>query len=572
MKNILSISLVCLLIGSACTQPPLQSRGIVANPMNLNYRFQFEDPSRREAADPVCEYFNGKYYLFASKSGGYWSSPDLKEWTHIPCKTITTIEDYAPTILVYGDSLYFLASGGTPKIFKTANPDVDNWEAVDTKFSYGNTDPAFYKDDDGRVYLYWGCSDRDPIVGVEVDPKDGFKALGTPDTLIYHNTEKYGWEIPGVSNEEPRTGWNEGPCMNKYNGKYYLQYAAPGTEYRIYGDGVYVGDNPLGPFTYSEHSPFCFKPGGFAGGAGHGHTFLDKYGNYWHIATMRISVRHMFERRLGLFPVYFTNEGNMHSHTVWTDYPFMIPNQKTDIEKQDGALGWNLLSYRKQVEASSELPGFEKNQANDEKIETWWSAQTGKPGEWWQIDLGKTMDINAIQVNFADHDFTNKAGNSYVNYQYIVEGSNDAKNWKNIIDYSKNTKDEPHALIVLGKPEKFRYLRITNSKELTGKFSLSDFRVFGNGGGELPGKVSGIQVKRNSDKRRFQLNWDKQENTTGYIVRWGIDKTQLNNATMVFDNQMEAGYFNRDSQYYFSVDAFNENGVITGKQIVTDEN
>jgi hypothetical protein len=29
---------------------------------------------------------------------------------------------------------------------------------------------------------------------------------------------------------------------------------------------------------------------------------------------------------------------------------------------------------------------------------------------------------------------------------------------------------------------------------------------------------------------------------------------------MLFDNAFEAGYFNRDSEYYFSVSAFNENG------------
>ena len=50
---------------------------IVTNPMNLNYRFQPKDESRREAADPVLEYFKGYYYLFASKSGGYWRSEDL---------------------------------------------------------------------------------------------------------------------------------------------------------------------------------------------------------------------------------------------------------------------------------------------------------------------------------------------------------------------------------------------------------------------------------------------------------------------------------------------------------------
>ncbi len=572
MRNIPFILLALLFIGSTCTQQPTQPQGIVSNPINLNYRFQPGDPSRREAADPVCEYFKGKYYLFASKSGGYWSSPDLKTWNYIPCKTISTIEYYAPTILIYGDSLYFLASGNQPRIFKTANPDVDNWEEIDTKFSYGNTDPSFYHDDDGRVYLYWGCSDKDPIVGVEVDPKDGFKALGNPDTLIYHNTEKYGWEIPGVANEEPRTGWNEGPCMTKYNGKYYLQYAAPGTEYRIYGDGIYIGENPLGPFTYAEYSPFCFKPGGFIGGAGHGHTFQDKYGNYWHVASMTISVRHMFERRLGLFPVYFTDNEKMYAHTIWTDYPFAIPDKKINAATDNCSLGWNLLSYGKTVTASSELSGFEKNLANDEDIATWWSAQSGKPGEWLQIDLGKTMEIKAIQVNFADQDFKNNADDSYTFYQYIIEGSNDTKNWENITNRSKNTTDEPHELIVLDKPEKLRYLRITNSKEMDGKFSLSGFRIFGNGNGELPREVTGFRVKRNDDKRRFQLNWDKQENTTGYIVHWGIDKTHLNNATMTYRNQLEAGYFNRDSQYYFTVDAFNENGITTGKHMITHEN
>jgi len=51
-----------------------QNSRIVANPMDLNYRFR---SGYREAADPECHYFKGKYYLFASVSGGYWSSPDL---------------------------------------------------------------------------------------------------------------------------------------------------------------------------------------------------------------------------------------------------------------------------------------------------------------------------------------------------------------------------------------------------------------------------------------------------------------------------------------------------------------
>ncbi|KAA6303054.1 MAG: Non-reducing end alpha-L-arabinofuranosidase BoGH43A [Candidatus Ordinivivax streblomastigis] len=555
------------------TRAQAQNERIVANPINLNYRFQFDEPSRREAADPVCEYFKGKYYLFASKSGGYWSSPDLAEWTYIPCTTISTQENYAPTILILDEKMYYF-TGSSNRIFYTDNPNIDSWQELSpTRFEYSVTDPAFYKDEDtGKIYMYWGCSDKDPIMGVEIDPNNGFKSIGTSKKLIEHNGDKYGWEVPGKDNEENRTGWNEGPCMIKYKGKYYLQYAAPGTEYRIYGDGIYVGDTPLGPFTYMENSPFSFKPGGFIGGAGHGHTFKDKYGNYWHVASMRISKRHSFERRLGLFPVYFDENDVLYAHTVLTDYPFVIPSEKVDFKTTDCSKNWNLLSYKKPVSASSSYTPYVPDNANNEEVENGWSAQTGNAGEWWQIDLEKSMTVNAIQVNFADQDFTNKATNSYVYYQYKIEYSATGETWISLIDRTQNTLDRPHELIVLNTPQAARYLRITNTKNMDGKFSLYGFRVFGQGNGTLPGEVSGLQIKRKyKDHRRFLLNWNKQENATGYIVRWGIEANKLNNASMVFTNQLEAGYFNRDSEYYFAIDAFNESGFTYGTAVTKGE-
>ena len=302
IAELVSIALLSGLLASCASEQrtTVNSDRIVTNPIDLNYRFQPNEESRREAADPVLEYFKGYYYMFASKSGGYWRSEDLAKWEYIPCTTIPTMEDYAPTILVYGDTLYFTASSGNTRIYKNAHPEKDTWEEVDTKFEYPQHDPAFFKDDDGRVYLYWGCSDVDPIMGVEVDPKDGFRAIGEPKALIHHNCDKYGWEVPGKNNEESRQGWNEGPCVLKHNGRYYLQYAAPGTQYRIYGDGNYVGDNPLGPFEYVEDNPFSFKPGGFIGGAGHGHTFKDKYGNYWHVASTGSNVVWDYSRWLFL--------------------------------------------------------------------------------------------------------------------------------------------------------------------------------------------------------------------------------------------------------------------------------
>ena len=549
-------------INYGCTNSCSQNDRIIANPMDLNYRFQ---TGNRESADPVCEYFKGKYYLFASKSGGYWSSPDLMKWTHIPSKTIGTIEYYAPTILVYDNAMYYMASGKPVKIYKNANPDKDTWELIDTQFEFpmvGNTDPAFFLDDDGRVYLYWGCSDKDPIIGVEVDPKNGFKVIGEAAVLIEHHSELYGWEVPGNNNEANKDGWNEGPCMNKHNGKYYLQYAAPGTEFRVYGDGVYVGDKPLGPFRYVEHNPFSFKPGGFIGGAGHGHTFKDKYGNYWHIATMKISVRHMFERRLGIFPLHIDNNGNFVQQSVWSDYPFVVPNRKMDYEKETVSTGWNLLSYNQPVAFSSFLPTYFPFYAVDEKVETWWSAETGNPGEWFQVDLRKKMEVRAIQVNFADQDFNISAPHDPVIYRYVIEMSNDGENWKKIVDKSKNTRDAVHELIVMNKPVETRYLRITNCEELPGKFSLYDFRVFGKGNGDLPEQVTNIKVIKNTeDSRRYHISWQPQKIATGYIVNVFLEDGSYVTSVMTLDNDIEGGFFNRYSNYLFTVVAFNENGI-----------
>ena len=82
----------------------------------------------------------------------------------------------------------------------------------------------------------------------------------------------------------------EGAWMTKYNGKYYLQYACPGTQFNSYGDGYYVSDSPLGPFKLGANAPYSYNPGGFMTGAGHGSTMKDLKGNWWHTATMRISM------------------------------------------------------------------------------------------------------------------------------------------------------------------------------------------------------------------------------------------------------------------------------------------
>ncbi len=538
---------------------------IVANPISLNYQFGMgggDERSRREAADPVIEMWNDDYYLFASKSSGYWRSHDLASWEYIPAPSIATINEYAPTVCAIDGEFYFMASD-VNRIFKTLTPeDGNSWVEVECRFPIKQHDPCLWQDDDGRVFLYWGCHDKEPIYGVEVDVADGFAPKCEPVVLIDHNIDKYGWEVPGANNEETfHQGWNEGPAMLKQDGKYYLQYAAPGTQWRIYGDGVYVGDSPLGPFTYMESNPFSFKPGGFIGGAGHGHTFRDRYGNLWHVATMKISVRHWFERRLGLFPVVLDSKKNtMRAITEWSDYPFTIPQRRFDASKKQLSCGYKQLAAGAQAKASSEKLGHAAASATDDTVETWWAAGSGHKGEWLEVDLGRECRIKALQPNFADDSMQVFAPYDFpVVYKYHIDASKDGKSWTTMIDRSANTADMPHELVVLDKPVAARYVRIVNDEDIDGNFSLYDLRVFGSDSRKpLDKKVANTVTRDASDPRHIIVEWTPVDGAERYIVRWGVAGSRLrpNSDEVRGTTVLDARWYNRDTAYHFEVTAY----------------
>lgn len=538
------------------------------NPLDLSYRFCLDKPSRREAADPVMVLYKGEYYLFASKSGGYFHSENLLKWNFIETKDLP-VEDYAPAVVVLNDTLFFMASKNDPplQIFKTGDPKSGKWELVTSSFPIGMTDPDLFSDDDGRLCFYYGCSNVSPIYGVELDCKT-FTPKGKPQPLFNSNRKEHGWERAGDYNEKPANPWIEGAWMTKHGGRYYLQYAAPGTEFKSYNDAVYESDKPLGPFKPAQHNPFSLKPEGFIAGAGHGSTFQDLYGNYWHIATMTISVKHVFERRLGLFPTFFDNDGILYSYTGYGDFPYRIPAGK--INSPDEIFtGWMLLSYNKPATVSSEIEGHTKNLATDEEIRTYWSAKTGNKGEWICLDLKKTSTINAFQVNFAEHETSVFGRVDSVYYQYLVEYSENNKNWKTLVDKTQDEYDQPHSYVELNKPQKARYIRLTNYHVPGGKFAISGFRIFGKGTGKPPQPVKGLQINRLSDDRCVvKLKWTASIRATGYTIRYGIKKDKLyQNYQVLGTDSLIIRNLNSKQGYFFSIDSFNENGITKGETI-----
>jgi len=538
----------------------------ICNPLNLNYRFQLSKPSRREAADPVIILFKDKYYLFASKSGGYWSSDNLLSWKFITTKDLH-LEDYAPTAVVIKDTVYFMAIG--KGIYKSADPSTGQWQIANASFPIYAGDPDLFLDDDGRLYLYYGLSNTNPISGVELDRKT-LNPIGKPTELFNSNNRDFGWERRGDYNTKSDRPYLEGSWMTKHNGKYYLQYAVPGTQYKSYADGLYIGNSPLGPFAIADNNPFSYKPEGFINGAGHSSTFLDKFGNYWHVSTMTISVKHLFERRLGLFPAFFDQDGMVYTYTGFGDFPHVIP-QKLMKGPEDYQPSGMLLSYKKPVKASSVLPSHPKENATAENIRNYWSAQTGDKGEWIMVDLQNSCKVNAVQINFAEEGTQLLSRSDSIYYQYLLEYSNDGKRWKKIADKTLSKADVPDEYLQLSAPVRARYIRLTNYHVPDGKFAISGLRVFGKGIGKAPQPVTSFTARRDTDARNVKLIWKKSPHSIGYNVRFGTQPNKLyENYQVLNTDSLTIHSLNRLKPYYFAIDAFNENGITKGSVIQRD--
>ncbi|WP_449038784.1 discoidin domain-containing protein [Parabacteroides goldsteinii] len=574
MKSLLLTFLIApLLIGCQDTHPIkakiAQSPKTFCNPVNLNYRFMKIDGGEgiREAADPVVVSFKDKYYLFASKSSGYWYSEDFTDWKHVfITDSVLPIEDYAPGLFIHKDHLYYVGSThGKGMLYRSAAPETGVWEPVKEIWSYW--DPAFYVEGD-NLYMYYGSSPVDPIYAQVLD-LNTLEARTEVITCFNSNKEEYGWERTGEHNELPRRPYIEGAWMTAHQGKYYLQYAAPGTEWKSYADGTYVSDSPSGPFTYMENSPVSYKPTGFIGGAGHGCMFTVGSENYWKAATNSISVRHMFERRVSFYPAGFDKDGYLYTDTYLGDYPMFLPTEKRQASNSFQP-GWMLLSYGKTVTASSTLDGFPAENIVDEDSRTAWVAATNNDTEWLQVDLQHLSSVNAIQVNFDEYGAKQKGFVPAVYQSYVIYASVNGEDWYPVVDYSTKKTDTPHDYIEFEEPFKARYIKLQNKEyTVSSNLSVRDLRIFGNGLGSKPRPVNGFTVKRNEeDPCKVCLAWNEVPHAQGYIVRYGIAEDKLySNFQVMGETSLEIGSLNKGVTYYFTIDTYNENGITRTEQV-----
>lgn len=565
------------------------------NPLDVFCRFsaagrgQFEP--FRETADPAAVYYHGKYFLFTSKTSGYHWSEDLVTWHYIRCASLPE-EGYGPDVWILHDTLYFTTGwydsepDGMKGIFRADDPEKGQWTCLGVPEGAEDCpDPKIFADADGRVYLYRGCSAGGPLEGVELDIAN-MKIKGRWVSFAEVDPLRRGWERPGENNSareednalllpfwrprwkdgiyrEPQL-WNEGAWMTRHNNIYYLQNSAPGTEFNVYADGIFTGPGPLGPFTLQADNPLSLKPAGFITGAGHSGTFEDRHGNFFHTSTMRISVHHPFERRVGIFPAGFFSDGTMFCRTRFGDWPHRVP-EKFEEPGTDLFTGWTLQSLHAEIRASSEETGHPACMAVDENIRTFWTARPDDRNPVLTMDLRHPCLVHAVQINFADSRCTQYAFDGPGGAQrFLLEFSEDALCWHTAADRRSNKRDRVHVYLPFEHPLRTRFVRLTIFAVPAGGIAaVSGLRVFGLDGSGAPEKPDPPEVFRSPDDPCvFRVRWKLPEGAYGVNILWGLAPDRMHHCRQELDaSETVIRSLHAELPYLVALEAFGRGGV-----------
>ena len=238
--------------------------------------------------------------------------------------------------------------------------------------------------------------------------------------------------------------------------------------------------------------------------------------------------------------------------------------------------------------ASSYTDGKNPELAANENVQNWWQVASTGRDEWLMMDLGKAMDVRAVQINFADDDIRIPVpgkirGTTQARYieeaetvtQYLLEGSVDGEKFFVLEDKTQADTDLSHDFLLYENGIELRYIRISDMKvPYDQNPCISGLRVFGKGRGNLPEQAAYKAVRSSEIDMEIEIEpSDKNvsDSTTGYNILWGLKPDKLYHSYLTYDSRKRIGALVKGESYCVRVDSFNENGITEGQiQFVED--
>lgn len=416
MKNAF-LSLALLALSASADVPtycnPMSLPGI---PISRNTRNpkpgEADRLQHRELADPSLLAVGRTLYVYPSNDMAWKSTDGGASWRKIDIG----VHDigYAPTIVRHKNR-YLLCAG--IEIYASASPEGPFKKIGYIPWPGGVPGPADMNlfSDGNRLFLYYGCSPKDGIWGVELEGDNPCKMIGKPVQLIPFEPETQAWECKPHNVKE---SWIEGAWMVKINGRYCLTYSSSGTEHARYAMGAAWSDRPLGPFVKQRRNPFFRKTTGLVTGIGHGSVI--PFGNELLVSYCVYSgVLGGFERLIGFDRLRLDRNGELAVQEA-TETP-----QYAD---GSGAAPWATAPFR------SDHP-----EMTDSRLKTF-ARMDGPLPVMTVFTCDFSVVVRAYRLIWRDCGLKGRMGLDVGGYRYRIE-YRDGETWKTLVDASRSSDD-----------------------------------------------------------------------------------------------------------------------------------
>jgi beta-xylosidase len=262
-------------------------------------------------ADPAVIHQDGVYYLYATgevdgDSGTrVFTSTNLVDWV----RGDVVFRPGQPH--VWAPDVWRDPDSGRFYLYYTVNQTVGVAEGdgplgpfkITRKFFDQAIDAHIFRDDDGRLYLYFV-----QLPGFRISVQrmaSPTEAQGDPHEILSPEAD---WE--------KRAGHvTEGPWIIKHAGRYYLIYSGSGADTPDYAVGYATASSPTGPFQRAAHNPIVQRSEGLFG-PGHGCAIQDSEGQWWHVYHQKRTARVEWDRFICIDPLWFDGNGVLRSRAT----------------------------------------------------------------------------------------------------------------------------------------------------------------------------------------------------------------------------------------------------------------